>query len=769
MATRLQRYWDILRQAAANVSPAGFYKYSQEGSSANYEQALANIARAYVHDSAPSLAQYEIGFQLVEKSDDNLRAKGIFGYKIGNNLIYIPIFYIDGKVYGYDMMYLYKDKLFLPVIEGFVSQLVKNQALDIGSPVDTIDLHNKLALPNLMQLKPTTLKWAMDQPNWLRPFLPDYIALYHYPRIQWTCNPFDLVKMSSDCTRALGDFLFTHPRWIPRMREIYGQDFDAFLLKFAQERGEKKPVVPTLERSKEPADVELVVYVHEKSPTRLSPTELSKLREQGYLVRDKRKHTSVVRLKPNLTFEGLRNVTRGGFYHLLLKDLTIVCAYVVPIYSYSASEEGSLKHGNPIRDKQKQYLVIPIYRADEKGQVLRRFKGEFGFVAKDRNVVSVAHPADKVDHNFNAFRNAREVNPSENDRVSFFTEELATPPTSIREVSSKSHRGRTVITGVDVTVTLDPAERSLKPRLPYRWLRRTDDTDSVAYGAEYHFVAPSRDTKYVKVVQEFYAFNDKPGEEEKEVRNICYSLARVDDLLNEATKAADYSLQVYQKGKEYVINKEAYDFYRAFELLLKKHNMSEKDAVEILKTADSRHKVWLVKQAQAMPYDQMPTPPSVPPMPPEPARGTFGGYNFQSPTLQVQGVPMPDKPATRDSARLPTPWFDQLLEKALQSGQKEVLDVSVLSNLLNITSDKDVVENNLHTALQGLSAIGAMRFGIYANWDVFKQRYGEEDLERKEKALRAIFKEVGKVLYELQQRPAGFDEAMDVALMESKA
>lgn len=765
MVTQLQKNLELLQREAQKIKPGNFYKYSQ-GEESNYEQALANIARAYIRDTAPSLAQYELGFQLVERSDDNTKAKGVFGFKIGNHLIYVPIFYINGKVYGYDMMFLYKEKLFLPILEGFITQL-KARDFDFGKSVDTISMSNKLALPNLMQLKPTTLKWAMDQPAWLRPFIPEYIRFYHYPSIDWYYHLPNLLRKSASCAFALADFLQKHPRWIPVFEELYGPSVNPYLLKQARDYKDKPPVVPSLEHSAEPADVDLFVYIHEKSPTKLSQTELEKLRQQGYLVRDNRKETAIIRRKPNPTFKAVFNATKGGFYHLLTKSLSLVCAYVVPVYSHSASYEHHLKSTKPLEDKPRSYLVIPLYIADEKGQILRKFSKKYGFTVIDRYLVATSAP-ERYEHDFDDFQDAKDITDIKKGKAyHFFTENLATPPIALFGRTSKAHRGRIVFYS-DEPVMLDPAERTLRARTPYRANLRKDDSMKIT--PDVRFVAPLRGTKVVLAAPWYPQNMEGEGETEEvlEILNLRNELARIDDLINEAVKSADYELRIYKKGANYVINNVEGDYYASLRLLLKHHNLSEEDSLQVLKTASNQPQFWLVKSAQPLPYPQMPQPPGVPPMTPQPLVGSFGNATYQVPTLQAQAVPMPDRPPQPYQSSLPTPWFDQLLQQAVQSGQKEVLDVSVLSNLLNVTSDEDVIESNLKDAFAGLSALGAMRFGIYSHWDLFKERYGEEDLERKEKALRNVFRECGKILLELQQRPVGFNAALERVLSESK-
>ena len=70
------------------------------GQDAPFETAFSNLAHAYVKDKAPKLLDYEVGFQLIEKNAENTKAVGIFGFKVGNQWLYAPVFFLNGDLKG---------------------------------------------------------------------------------------------------------------------------------------------------------------------------------------------------------------------------------------------------------------------------------------------------------------------------------------------------------------------------------------------------------------------------------------------------------------------------------------------------------------------------------------------------------------------------------------------------------------------------------------------------------------------------------------------
>lgn len=66
-----------------------------------YEQAFANIAHEHLQSRVPTLLEFEIGFQLIDKSKDGDKALGAFGFKVNERDVLIPVIYQNGEVKGH--------------------------------------------------------------------------------------------------------------------------------------------------------------------------------------------------------------------------------------------------------------------------------------------------------------------------------------------------------------------------------------------------------------------------------------------------------------------------------------------------------------------------------------------------------------------------------------------------------------------------------------------------------------------------------------------
>ena len=99
-----------------------------------FERSMAEMSLAALKSKAPALVDYVMGFQLVEKNDDDTRAFGFFAFKIGKQWVYGPVFFLTGEVKGLEMMYVKEQNIFMPMEEGWVNYLIKRKPHVLGGP-----------------------------------------------------------------------------------------------------------------------------------------------------------------------------------------------------------------------------------------------------------------------------------------------------------------------------------------------------------------------------------------------------------------------------------------------------------------------------------------------------------------------------------------------------------------------------------------------------------------------------------------------------------
>lgn len=93
----------------------------------NFTRSFALLSYQFLQNRAPAVVDNLIGFQLLDKSDDNDKASGAFVAKLGERLIAVPAFFVNNEVKGMDMMWLVKPKRFLPLKENWVNDLLNSR------------------------------------------------------------------------------------------------------------------------------------------------------------------------------------------------------------------------------------------------------------------------------------------------------------------------------------------------------------------------------------------------------------------------------------------------------------------------------------------------------------------------------------------------------------------------------------------------------------------------------------------------------------------
>jgi hypothetical protein len=184
-ATALGHYWRSpsppgqLRRHLRD-SAGTFFKEASIGGEqeAGFEQAFSSLAYAYLKDKAPRLIDFVIGFQLVDRNEDNTKAMGVFGFKVGDQWLYAPVFFLNGDLKGHELLYVKRQDAFVPMKENWVNHLISRKPHILGeaTPKDTFQLGG--VPPDLFRMThpPGSSKYGADAyrpvvQEWAKPFL----------------------------------------------------------------------------------------------------------------------------------------------------------------------------------------------------------------------------------------------------------------------------------------------------------------------------------------------------------------------------------------------------------------------------------------------------------------------------------------------------------------------------------------------------------------------------------------------------------------------
>ena len=202
----------ILRDRINN----GLFKSAQigQGGETEFEQAFSSLAYAYLKDKAPRLLDYLVGFQLVDRNEDNTKAMGVFGFSVGDQWLYAPVFFLNGDLKGHELLYLKNKDAFVPMKENWVNYLISRKPHVLGeqSSESTAELGGLQPDIYGLSMSPSTGFGKRGFDQWSRPFLPVYAATK-------TASARSLYKSAEANTKLELDIIITLVRRHPSIDE----------------------------------------------------------------------------------------------------------------------------------------------------------------------------------------------------------------------------------------------------------------------------------------------------------------------------------------------------------------------------------------------------------------------------------------------------------------------------------------------------------------------------------------------------------------------
>ena len=101
-------------------------------SDTQFERTFSDLAFASLQDKAPALLDYLVGFQVLDVNEDQTKAVGVFGTKVGEEWVYLPVFFLNGELKGTELMYLKNQDIFVPLQEPWVQYILNRKPHKMG-------------------------------------------------------------------------------------------------------------------------------------------------------------------------------------------------------------------------------------------------------------------------------------------------------------------------------------------------------------------------------------------------------------------------------------------------------------------------------------------------------------------------------------------------------------------------------------------------------------------------------------------------------------
>jgi len=639
----------------------------------SFEVSLSQLADTQLSQDAPSLMDHKVGFQLIDKNDDDTRGVGVMVFKLGKQWIYVPVFYLNGRIKGTDLMYLQQQHIFVPCKENWISF---TQDSSVNSLAEVAMQDEKLIAekgrPGTVSLiGPETriIKTASSRVNSL--IDTDTIAgMFSHPDYR---NPIDLRKiiprMGKEAAAQLLYIMNKSTDVANALLEHYSLADLTAMAKQAAENDKDNTVTEEV----------TVKIITKDSPDakKLNDKAKSELLRDGLYIIDNRKDTAVVfKDSPR---SSLNTPKRSGRYSILMSDGTYEEFDVLVIKSI-ATKSTTKTAFNP----DTLYIFKPgadtANRVASKDILATVSDPNSSFSTKGKPISKLKEEITNIDGFiiFDHKGNAIKCNAKANSKFIGNTLEV---------IYNDFLEGTLVFT----------------------------EHDGVLYRAGGTIFVP-RTARYVKL----------------KVDSV--SVGSTSAILASIKGSIDIQpLKLYSDGINIVISGNNYDSgplskSAAIRELVLKYNVSGDTAKFMVKEASSKvgphTERYLIKDANLTPVQ-------------------IESTAAQSSPLEITEEVIGGRVSNDDIAAI---------EAAARSGQKEVIDVSVLKTLALRSSALEQVEEYLPDLIRGMDRVGRLLFLFYWQNDTFRERYGSSEMVDLEASLRDVFKNLSDLILFLYKK-----------------
>lgn len=770
-----------------------------DGNDSQFEQAFSNLAHAFIKDKAPSLLDYEVGFQLMDRNEDNTKAVGIFGFKVGNQWLYAPVFFLNGDMKGTELLYVKDQDQFVPLKENWLNYILQRRPNVMGEEVNRNLQQLGVLSPDLQAFSRPPAKFASADGMETGQAAFAYCAMTNPLEDKkfedLTTLPEFLKEAGVEVVKSLIKGIEAYPAVGDAIESVYGLDqIKKAAFEAVQKEAGKKPkwikqkqvnktedeedesplkpkgvleaynghVENKMMREKASAVAVLTVKTVVQRGVGFEPTDKEKenIITEGYSVRDERPDTAVAyEVQTPLK---LSSPACTGIFDILCKPSKF-CRSLV-LYG-PAGPKGSANFAT----------VIDLDGGDKQWNNI--------------------HPGNLW---------SRERMVQENEFREYLEELPEATPGSLKPgntyVIVGMNKDSTLPFTVDEKLDSDDASTSYKVHFKdYSSAERPANLPKLEERNKDTYWGYNRDfCGYHCGCSTILHLTNKTGGRLRNLYGEMYvpqglKLIKLQDAgdnghgdrsekpaiqygtqidLHKAIYEKTAGLEVRHTGSEVTINGKTMDKVAAVVHLIQDWCLREKQAKAILENANSR-KVVTYRVAFPEGYEQFfktaapgdmidqrmaPTTGAPPfPSPPSGLEQTMLG-SVQSVYPQQEALPvMPSSVNLVGNEqvydpRLPDPRTMAIGYKAQQTGQKEVFDTSMIGSLLKNVRSDSIVDKFLGDLMKGMDRIGRILFSFYWHGEEMQDRYGKKDMPELEESLRNAFEAVGDVVLFLKQK-----------------
>lgn len=719
------------------------------GSDKSFEEAVSNLAHEFLSDKAPTLMKSELGFQMLDKSDDDNKGVGVCVFKPNDTLMFVPIFFLNGEIKGHELLYLPDQDLFVPLKEPWVNELLGKKPAQIGDPVDkNFQRQNGSLQPNLSLFR-TPPKIASyinpgilrEEPNFV-PKLQKFIAttgLDFAKTAQLMQDSYKTVRKSIDLSRF---FKYASTRAIKKLNDMVNSSvltkkaFATMYPKVSLEKIASSRDIRVRDRNflnidpdpnwrdtlftpeKKAGYVSIISYTatitNGGNEFDLSEAEKEKLAKQQYLVVDTRKDGEISHVVKGP--QQLTTPTDTGVYSALMADGSFEDIVVI-------RRVGFKDEFHPERDN--DYVIFRYSDTDGKNGLERTSKHIF---------TAKKYPKEKFESWWKKLPSCTNYNFVKDNYDLNFIDDRGICYGPVNGFVSRKEEV--------IRIENDKGEAEIGGR----WSRN---------------IKKRGDRLYVPADCKVFSssYTSFPAE-----NNILFGEP---ELLRYSEGKDLQTVKLSTAHDWCTINNKRYPTkYAGFCALIKDYNLREKDAKALFKQAEANvanyHTASIyIKRAADIINPEVNRRPGSDMYFPEVVEGNNPVFGDLVPTApnSTQTVTTgeeflaPNTGPYERSLNNPYPADEMLqVQQALQSGQDEVFNLSTLKQFLNDGDISAEIDEEVPELIRGMNHAGRMLFRYYWKGEQFKELYGPQEMPELESSLKKIFELTGDVVLLLKHK-----------------
>ena len=787
---------------------------------ASFEQSFASLGYTYIRDKAPRLLDYLLGFQLVDRDDEKTKAMGVFGFKVGPQWIYAPVFFLNGQLKGHELMYLKGQDQLVPLKENWVNFVLSQRPQMLGEPDARTLSQIGVMQPNLYRIStpPHSTKFGavqVDLPSHWRPWAVEFAPclgslvmdspakLEKYAGLDDRLSLDRVLNESLELCKIAMDACGRYPILAEHLASFYGPDLLRNALTSLRKQAAaaemvrtnvllRQPVLATVPMKRaatvldEPQPVKraagpkVEIRVDQdatftRNAPELTEAERERLKRDGHLIRDARDGEEVSKRYNVQQPMRLVNPDKTGIYDVLVKPHAYARCLIIsePHTSHGRRDFSTIVRLDP-RNWLNAHRIFLYVKPQMENEITAYAEWYNGVKNSDMAEGDVYVIVGRNGEGTTPFRVEKSLGGGRY-KVSFKSQALVARPRAAPKIEEgPSDWDREFYSG--------PEMLSLNERQGTRF----KSVSNCLYAPQEHKVLKVKRTEEDVLSKKRKEKGNEPtcapccfGDTDSQSEDSPILPGNNEDIQMEIF-AKTAGLKIYVAGNEVSINSQPLMPKRAalFSLVVQ-HGFREKEAKEILTEAETlgihhHHATFRVKYAQPYPnggnlIEQGPSSPAFDP-PPYGADPAYNSHTTQYPDTQFQIVPELNSRNTDPNIYNPLPQYlppdpmaMQAAQQAGDSGQKEVFDTAMLSGLLRTSRQDNMVQRYLGDLLRALDRLGRLLFSFYWHNEEFAERYGKQELPELEDSLRNTFESLGDVVLYLREKTVNVLPAMGMA------